>query len=171
MEAVFDSLHLYLLIEFMKVIILFFFLCCISLAFCQDESYDVRINHHQRKLTLNYIPMPNSTFKPDDFQIKFPDSIYNKAHIEVKKLKVLASDQKLLKRSYIILTSEEKVIQTVGIAINPRFVDRFEAYLKENYDFKISEDSKDYEIKSNGEKVTVKKQKLKRQVNYQFLLP
>jgi hypothetical protein len=151
-----------------KALTLFLAFLYITPAFGQDEDYQVRIRHYQRKATLNYLPLPNSSFKPADFKIMFPDTMYNQAQIEVKKLKIEIESEKLLKKAYIIIASKNKQIQQVNIAIHPKYEERFEAYLKAEFNFKLNEKDKGKGLINNQKNVLVVKERLKRQINYKF---
>lgn len=134
----------------------------------QDEDYEVRIRHFQRKLSLNYLPMPNMDFQPADFEIKFPDSLYNQAQIEAKKFKLTGENGKVFKNAYVIVISKKKRIQQVNLAIHPKFEKSFESYLKENFSFKLHDFDENRGFINNTRNVLVEKETLKKQINYKF---
>jgi hypothetical protein len=136
----------------------------------QDGDYVVRVQHYQRKLTLNYLPLPNAEMIPKDFSIQIPDTVYNHSQIEVKKFSVIHDDERLFKNAYIVLASREKKIYQVNIAIHRKFVQKFEQFLMDGHQFMADNQNDIFVIGENERKIEVKKEVLNRQVNYSFNL-
>ena len=154
----------------MKYLLIIFLVVFSLPAICQGDSLSVRISHHLRKNTLDYLPLPNTSFKATDFKIMFPDSMYNSAYIEIKRFKMVVDNDKILKKAFIVFKSENKNIKESAIAVRHKSVESFEEYLRLNFNFRKSDSPDDFLLNVNGDVVKVKKNKFKRQVNYSFTL-
>jgi hypothetical protein len=155
----------------LKLLFITFSLLTFSSFFAQDAGYEVRIRHFQRKAALDYLPLPNMEFQPTDFDIKFPDSLYSQAQIEVKKLKLTNNSDKIFKKAYIILASKKKRIYQVNLAIHPKYEGDFENYLMEHYSFKMNESFSKEGFVNETKNILVEKEILKKQINYKFSIP
>jgi hypothetical protein len=151
----------------MKLVFIFVVFSFVFPVLSQDEDYEVRIRHYQRKVTLDYLPLPNSILKPADFKIIFPDTMYNQAYIEVKKYK-LEGPNRIFKNAYMIIVSENKEIKQLNLAISNKSEFKLEQYLTDNFGFSLDEENDYLFLTNNDKRIIVKKQVLKRQLNYEF---
>lgn len=125
-------------------------------------SQEKGVKHYERKLTIDILPLPGDDYNSNKFSIPFPDSLYEFALINIKKLKLPGTKAKAK------LNTENKEYVLVEYVVkkgrkNRTFLEHFERKTDTTLNSKPKQC-----IEYKGKKIKVSHFKVGRKYTYKF---